>query len=228
MKWAIALAGSLTGLFVASRARRRACSAPGHRHSVVHGRGGERAVVRTNRGLIIEDPASESFRIVCNDAFEASLVGGAAARRRPPTDAFCSERTRRGSCFRAPTLAASSSIAGAFDGLLSDRREGRPPGRRVRGGAAARRELRRAAAELGPGPNGEVARDAARRANSARGRALGQLATLRVEHDCRGQPFVRTAAHFRDAGRTFDGTPIELDASELRVFLLAVDPTTRT
>ena len=35
---------------------------------------GTRALVRTNRGLIVEDLATESFRIVCNDAFEAALV----------------------------------------------------------------------------------------------------------------------------------------------------------
>jgi hypothetical protein len=35
---------------------------------------GERVVVRTNRGLIVGNRATGSFRLACNDAFEASLV----------------------------------------------------------------------------------------------------------------------------------------------------------
>jgi hypothetical protein len=35
---------------------------------------GERAVIRTNRGLVVEDEPGASFRLLCNDAYQASLT----------------------------------------------------------------------------------------------------------------------------------------------------------
>ena len=34
---------------------------------------GERAIIRTNRGLVLQDEPASSFRLLCNDAYEASL-----------------------------------------------------------------------------------------------------------------------------------------------------------
>src|SRR4051812_49105527 len=73
MKWRL-LAVSLMACWCAPRAA--GAHAPPQATGIrwYTAEGAERAIVRTNRGLIIEDSGGGSFRIVCNDAFEASLA----------------------------------------------------------------------------------------------------------------------------------------------------------
>jgi hypothetical protein len=185
--------------------------------------GGERAVVRTNRGLIIEDPGGGSFRIVCNEAFEASLA------EVPPLTVAADGRLLLGTY--AAGLVLSSPDACNFDALPdrfaelypidveTDQQGGFLAAVLPRDGGSA--ELvqssneGRTAESLATLPGAPSALEVA----PSDGSRVYVSSTLAEENLSFGRLLTS-----HDAGRTFTETEVELDASELRVFLLAVDP----
>jgi hypothetical protein len=186
--------------------------------------GVERALVRTNRGLVIEDPGGGSFRIVCNDAFEASLV------EVPPVAITSDGRILLGTytgglVVSSPDRCNFESVAGAFSGfypidLKSD----------VQGTAFYAAVLAR------DGSSSELfqSTDQGRSAQSLT-TLPGAPSALEIAPSDGSRLYISTTTtegnlsfgHVlasRDGGQSFVERPVELDASELRVFLVAVDP----
>jgi hypothetical protein len=183
----------------------------------------ERAVVRTNRGLIIQNPGDRSFSIVCNDAFEASLV------EVPPLAVTADGRMLLGTY--AAGLVLSSADRCDFDALpepftalypidvATDQQGGFLTAVLPRDGGSAEllqsSDEGRTAASLATLPGAPSALAVA----PSDGSRLYVSSTLAEENLSFGRLL---ASH--DAGQTFTEAEVELDASELRVFLLAVDP----
>lgn len=222
MKWRL-LAVSLMACWCAPRAAGAHAppQATGIRWSAAEGR--ERAIVRTNRGLIIEDPGDGSFRIVCNDAFEASLA------EVPPLAVAADGRILLGT-YEAG-LVISSPDACNFDALPerfaelypidveTDQQGGFLAAVLPRDGSSAEllqsTDEGRSAQSLATLPGAPSALEVA----PSDGSRVYVSSTLAEENLSFGRLLTS-----RDAGRTFTETEIELDASELRVFLLAIDP----
>jgi photosystem II stability/assembly factor-like uncharacterized protein len=222
MKWRL-LAVSLVACWCAPRAAGAHAppQATGIRWSAAEG--GERAIVRTNRGLIIEGPSAGSFRIVCNDAFEASLA------EVPPLTVVPDGRILLGTY--ASGLVLSSPNACNFDALpehfaelypidvATDQQGGFLAAVLPRDGGSAEllhsSDEGRTAESLATLPGAPSALEIA----PSDGSRVYVSSTLAEENLSYGRLL---ASH--DAGRTFTETEVELDASELRVFLLAVDP----
>jgi photosystem II stability/assembly factor-like uncharacterized protein len=222
MKWRL-LAGSLMACWCTARAA--AAHAPPQATGILWfvDEGRERAVVRTNRGLIIENPGGGSFRIVCNEAYDASLA------EVPPLAVTVDGRLLLGTY--AAGLVLSSSDACNFDALPDpftelypidvaiDRRGGLFTAVLPRDGGSA--ELLQSssegqtAASLATLPGAPSALEIAPSDDSR----LYVSSTLAEENLSFGRLLTS-----HDSGRTFTETEVELDASELRVFLLAVDP----
>jgi hypothetical protein len=183
----------------------------------------EQAVIRTNRGLIIEDPGGGSFRIVCNEAFEASLA------EVPPLTVAADGRILLGTYTAG--LVLSSPDACNFDALPdrftelyaidveTDQQSGFFAAVLPRDGGSA--ELLQSSSEgrtaesLATLPGAPSSLEVA----PSDGSRLYVSSTLAEENLSFGRLLTS-----HDAGRTFTETEVELDASELRVFLLAVDP----
>lgn len=221
MKWRL-LALSLMACWCAPRAAGAHAppQATGIRWIAAEGR--ERAVIRTNRGLIVEDPGG-AFRIVCNEAFEASLT------EVTPLAAADDGRLLLGTY--AAGLAISSQDACNFDVLPdpisalytidveSDQRGGFFAAVLPRDGSSAEllqsfiegRTVESLATLPGAPSALEIAPSDASR--------LYVSSTLAEENLSFGR-----LLSSQDGGRSFTETEVELEASELRVFLLAVDP----
>jgi hypothetical protein len=222
MKWRL-LAVSLMACWCAPRAAGAHAppQATGIRWSTAEG--GERAIVRTNRGLIIEDPGGGSFRIVCNEAYEASLA------EVPPLTVAADGRILLGT-YEAG-LVLSSPDACNFDALPdrfaelypidveTDQQGGFLAAVLPRDGGSA--ELLQSSDEgqtaesLATLPGAPSALEVA----PSDGSRVYVSSTLAEENLSFGRLLTS-----RDAGRTFTEAEVALDASELRVFLLAVDP----
>lgn len=211
-----------TGPLLASPA---AAHAPPQATSIqwLPGEAGERALVRTNRGFIIEDQASGAFRIVCNDAFEVSLS------EVPPVVVEADGRVLLGSyagglMLSSPDLCGYEPMAGAFEGFYPIVVSAAPDG--VVYTAALPYDGSSAALlqTTDGGRTGELltelpgAPTALLVAPSDSARIYVSVTTA---EDNLSFGSLLTSA---DAGRTFDHHPIELQASELRAFLLAVAP----
>lgn len=184
---------------------------------------GERAIVRTNRGLIVEDAGGAGFRIVCNEAFDVALA------EVPPIAVGASGRLLLGTY--AANLVVSSpdrcdydSASGPLDGLYPIDVKANAQGLIY----AAVLPLDGSSAEL---------LTTSDQGKSAQSLALlpGAPSALQIapSDDSRVYVSVTTAegneSHgillgSSDGGQSFEQHPIELDASELRVFLLAVAP----
>ena len=222
MKWRL-LAVSLMAWWCAPRAAGAHAppQATGIRWSMVDGK--ERAIVRTNRGLILENPGDGSFRIVCNDAFEASLV------EVPPLAV-----TTQGSLLLgtyATGLVLSSPDSCNFDALPdrftalhpidveTDPQGGFFAAVLPRDGGSAEllqsSDEGRTVVSLATLPGAPSALEVA----PSDGSRLYVSSTLAEENLSFGRLL---SSH--DAGQTFTEAEVELDPSELRVFLLAVDP----
>jgi hypothetical protein len=222
MKWQL-LAVSLIACWCAPRAAGAHAppQATGIRWSTAAG--GERAIVRTNRGLIIEDAGGGSFRIVCNEAFEASLA------EVPPLTVAADGRILLGTY--AAGLLLSSPDACNFDPLPdrfaelypidveTDQRGGFFAAVLPRDGASAEllqsTDEGRTAESLATLPGAPSALEVA----PSDGSRVYVSSTLAEDNLSFGRLLTS-----HDAGRTFTEAEVELDASELRVFLLAVDP----
>jgi hypothetical protein len=179
--------------------------------------------VRTNRGLIIEGPGGGAFRIVCNEAFEASLA------EVPPLTVTADGRILLGTY--AAGLLLSSPDACNFDPLPdrfvelypidveTDQQGGFFAAVLPRDGGSAEllhgSDEGRALESLATLPGAPSALEVA----PSDGSRVYVSSTLAEENLSFGRLL---ASH--DAGRTFTETEVELEASELRVFLLAVDP----
>jgi hypothetical protein len=185
--------------------------------------GRPRALVRTNRGLIIEGAASGTFGIVCNDAFQASLVEVPPVVVAP--DGSLLLGTYLGGLVRSsPDRCSFESVTGAFDGLYPIDVKANQAGTVYAAvlpfdGSSAEllesSDLGRTATALTQLPGAptdlEVAPSDSSRLYLSVTVAEGNLSFGRL----------LTSA---DAGRSFAEHAIELDASELRVFVLAVAP----
>jgi hypothetical protein len=182
-----------------------------------------RAVVRTNRGLIIEGPKKGSFRIVCNDAFDVALA------EVPPVAIAADGRVVLGT-YEAGLVRSSpdhcnfESVAGPFADLYPidvepDSQGGFYAAVLPRDGSSA--ELLQSsddgdrARSLGDLPGAPSALDVAP-SDPSRIYVSSTVADGNLS-------FGRMLSS-RDSGQTFAETSVELEASELRVFLLAVDP----
>ena len=183
--------------------------------------GGERVVVRTNRGFIVGDPATGSFRLVCNDAFGASLVevppvaeasGGALL---VGTFAGGLLRSDQALCDFEPIGPAAVSPVD----LLSE------PAGTIR---AVVFPLDGSDARLYESTNGGDAfeeRAALSGAPSALLQAPSRPNRLYISTTTAdGNLVVGHVLVSDDGGREFTDHELELDGSELRVFVSAVDP----
>lgn len=184
---------------------------------------GERALVRSNRGLILEQPGDGSFRIICNDAFEASLA------EVPPVAVTADGRLllgtyTQGLVLSSPDRCSFDAVGGPFTDLYPIDLQTGPEG----GLYAAVLPRDGSSAQL------QQSSDEGQTADSL---ALlpGAPSALEISASDASRLYVSTTIAegnlsfgrlltSRDAGRNFDETEVELDASELRVFLLAVDP----
>jgi len=185
--------------------------------------GHDRALVRTNRGLIIEDAAGGTFRIVCNDAFEASLAEVPPVVIEP--DGGLLLGTYLGGLIRSsPDRCSFESVAGAFDGLYPIDLKANAAGTVY----AAVLPFDGSSAELfestDQGRSGSSltvmpgAPTALQIAPSDSSRLYVSITTAE------GNLSFGSLLTSADAGRSFEEHAIELDASELRVFVLAVAP----
>jgi hypothetical protein len=187
------------------------------------GEAGDRALVRTNRGLIVEDLGTKSFRIVCSDAFDVPLS------EVPPVVVARDGRLLLGTyasglLLSTPDLCGYESTAGPFEGLypiaVSADTEGvvyaaglpydGSPARLLRSSDAGD-----AGVLLTELPGAPTALEIAA-SDSSR---LYVSVTIAQDNLSMGRLLTSS-----DAGSSFDEHPIELDDSELRVFLLAVAP----
>jgi hypothetical protein len=183
--------------------------------------GAERAVVRTNRGLLIEEPSGGLFRIVCNDAFDTSLV------EVPPLVVAADGRLLLGTyasglLISSPDGCSFDPAAGAFDGFYP-----------IDVKADAQGVVYAAALPL-DGSSAELLVSSDQGQNGMSLTSLpGAPTALELAPSDSSRLYVSTTATegelsfgyllaSTDAGRSFEEHPIELDASELRVFLLAV------
>jgi hypothetical protein len=222
MKWQLLAVSLMAGWCVTRPAGAHAPpQATGIRWSGAEG--GERAIVRTNRGLIIADPGGGSFRIVCNEAFETSLA------EVPPLTVAADGRILLGTyaaglVLSSPDACNFDALAGRFAELYpidvdSDQQGGFFAAVLPRDGGSA--ELLqssnegRTAESLATLPGAPSALAVA----PSDGSRVYVSSTLAEENLSFGRLLTS-----HDAGRTFTETEVELDASELRVFLLAVDP----
>lgn len=188
----------------------------------IAGPDGERALVRTNRGLIVEDPLSGAFHLVCNDAFDAAL-----SEVVPLAD-----------------LADGSVLVGTFaagllraDPSLCDFAPVGPSGISPLGLQAVGDGAPRALLLPVDGSEGALFESA------DQGETFDVLSTFsagtptsfaaapsRPERiyvtrtDYQSDPQVTHLLVSDDGGSRFDEYPLELDASELRAFVVAVDP----
>lgn len=183
----------------------------------------ERAVVRTNRGLIIEEPAGGTFRIVCNEAFDTSL-GEVPPLVVRPDGSLLLGTYAAGLVVSSPDRCSFESVAGAFEGSYP-----------IALGADAEGSVYAAVLPL-DGSSAQLVK------STDQGRTGEPLTTMpgaptaleiAPSDDSRLYVSITTAKDnlsfgslltSRDAGRSFAEHAIELDASELRVFLVAVAP----
>jgi hypothetical protein len=221
MSWRKVLVCSIAGLCAAKEA---AAHAPPKATGIRWLAGeGAPALVRTNRGLVLEDSAERTFRIVCNEAFHTSLV------EEPPVVVLPDGRLLLGTYAAGLVLSSADgcgfeSVGGAFEGLYP-----------IDVKADAQGVIYAAALPL-DGSSAElmVSVDQGRSGQSLT--ALpGSPTALEIAPSDNSRLYVSiTTAQGElsfgslltssDAGRSFEEHPIELDAAELRVFLLAVAP----
>jgi hypothetical protein len=182
-----------------------------------------RALVRTNRGLIVEDANVRSFRLVCNDAFHASLV------EVPPLATTSDGRILLGT-YEAGFLLSSADacsfepVPGALSGLNA-----------VDVAQDSQGRLRALVLPLDGSPAGLFeSRDEGQTFASVTTFSVVPTA-LEVAPSDPARVYVSALAfdanttfarllRSTDAGRTFTDLPLELDASELRAFVEKVDP----
>jgi hypothetical protein len=186
--------------------------------------GVERALVRTNRGLILEDPGGGSFRIVCNDAFEAALA------EVPPVAIASDGRLLLGTytgglVISSPDRCNFESVAGAFTGFYPIDLKSNEQGSAFFAAVLAR-----------DGSSSELLQSADHGRTAQSLAALpGAPSALEIAPSDESRLYISTTTtegnlsfgHVlgsRDGGQSFVERPVELDASELRVFLLAIDP----
>jgi hypothetical protein len=185
--------------------------------------GQPRAIVRTNRGLIEQD-AKGAFRLLCNDAFDVSLS------EIPPVVVTGDGRLLLGTyaaglVLSTPDRCSFESVAGMFDGVYP-----------IALNAGAQGVVYAAVLPL-DGSSAELWR------TSDRGSSVESLTSLpgapsavEITGSDDSRIYVSTVTAegnlsfgslltSSDAGQNFDEHPIELDASELRVFVLAVAAT---
>jgi hypothetical protein len=184
---------------------------------------GERALVRTNRGLIGQDADGGSFRMLCNDAFRVSLsevppftitsdgrilVGTFEEGLLLSTADRCSFAATTGALSGINAVAIAQDAAGVIhaliippDGSPAALVESHDDGRNF--DAVATFDDPPSSLQVAPGD-----------ANRLYVSVLGANANETFPR------LLRSA----DAGRTFEELPLALDASELRAFVLAVDP----
>ncbi len=182
---------------------------------------GEQVLVRTNRGLIVGSRAANSFRLACNDAFEASLVEvfptavlpgggllvGTYAAGLLRTDATLCDYDPVGPSDVSPvdlktgsedsTLALLLPLDGTEGGLFQSEDEG---------------TNFRALSMIGTAPTALASAPSdAKRVYVSTNTTNGNLSV--------GHVMVSD-----DGGRSFSDYDLELDGSELRAYVSAVDP----
>lgn len=184
---------------------------------------GERALVRTNRGLIVEALEGGSFDIVCNDAFQASLSEVPPVVTEPQGRLLLGTYAM-GLVSSSPDLCGYEPVAGAFEGYypiaLTTDAEGVVYAAALPYDGSTAALLRssdhgRTAASLSDLPGAPTAIQVA---PSDPSRLYVSVTTA---EDNLSFGSLLTS---EDAGLNFDQHPVELDPSELRVFLLAVAP----
>lgn len=183
---------------------------------------GDRAIVRTNRGLILQDAGETPFRIVCNDAFRTSLA------EVPPLTTTSDGRIlvgtfKEGLLLSSPDRCNYAPVAGALAGINAV-------------AVATNADVTRALVLPPDGSPGALfeSRDDAH--------SFAQVATftdppnaLRLAPSDANRLYVSTLGananetfprllRSADAGHTFEELAVELDVSELRAYVLAVDP----
>lgn len=184
---------------------------------------GERAIVRTNRGFILQNAALTGFRLLCNDAIQASLT-------EVPPSQLTSDGRLLVATFQASTLLSSTDLCGfqSVDGpltgmsvldLTSDARhrfyavavpvDDTAPGLFTSEDDGRHFEWQ---SDMPGVPKSVlVAPSDTSRLYVATFKSEGNAVTAQLQRS-------------RDAGRSFTESPIELAASELWASLLAVDP----
>ena len=183
----------------------------------------DRALVRTNRGLVIEGAAGGTFGIVCNEAFETSLVEVPPVVIEP--DGRLLLGTYLGGLVRSSADRCSfESVAGAFEGLYPIDLKANAAG------------IVYAAALPFDGSSAELL-ESTDQGRSGKSLTLmpGAPTALEIAPSDSSQLYVSVTTTegnlsfgrlltSSDAGHSFDEHAIELDASELRVFVVAVAP----
>jgi hypothetical protein len=203
-------------------------SAEGHAPPIANGiswmqsNGSERAVVRTNRGLILELDDPGSFAILCNDAYQAGLSD------LPPVAPLDDGRLLIGT-YQAGLLVSSSDhcsytqVPGPIWGINT-----LDIARKAKGAFyAAVLPSDGSAAKLFGSPDGQAFEEQSTLTGFPSAIALAAQDASRVYvSQTIPEGNANSAAIFvsSDGGREFTSYPVELDESELRVFALAVDP----
>jgi hypothetical protein len=183
----------------------------------------ERALVRTNRGLILEDEAPSSFRLLCNDALQASLT------EIPPV-----EVTSDGKLLTATFLTGielSSDDHCSFDSVTVALEDAIPRGvvADSAGGYYATLIPRDGSASVlaYSGDDGRTFEERAALAGIPTGVMVAPSDPKRVYVGTSvgdGASLAANLATSDDAGRSFEEAPVELLASEFRAYVLGVDP----
>jgi hypothetical protein len=182
-----------------------------------------RALVRSNRGLLIEAPAGGTFDIVCNDAFPTSLLEVPPVVVEP--DGRLLLGTYLGGLVRSsPDRCSFESVAGAFDGLYPIAVKANPAGTVYAAvlpfdGSSA--ELLESSDHGRTGKSLTLLPGAPTALEIAPSDSSRLYLSVTIAEGNLSFGRLLTSA---DAGRSFDEHAIELDESELRVFVLAVAP----
>jgi len=184
---------------------------------------GERALVRTNRGLIVEGRSPRTFRILCNDAFEASLA------EVPPVviqsdGSLLLGTYQSGLVFSTADRCNFQPVEGAFKGLypidLKSGAEGEV--------YAAVLPYDGSSAELlESSERGSVAKTLTTMPGAPTALEIAPSDRLRLYVSITTAEGNLSFGHLftsTDSGQSFVDHPIDLDASELRVFVLAIAP----
>jgi hypothetical protein len=184
---------------------------------------GERAIIRTNRGLIVEDEVGSSFRLLCNDAYEASLsetvpfaltsdgrivlasYGAGIVISRPD---YCSFDPATGPLTGFLVLDLALDAQGKFRAAMYPKDDSTPA---LFESDDDGRSFHHQADLTGVPTSVRVAPSDPTRVFVSTSVSTGSSVSSRLEVS-------------NDGGRVFRGTPIELDPSELRAIVLGVDP----
>jgi hypothetical protein len=183
---------------------------------------GERAIIRTNRGLIVEDEVGSSFRLLCNDAYQASLsetvpfastsdgrivLASYAAGIALSTADHCSFEPATGPLTGLIVLDLALDSRGKFRAAIYPKDDSTPA---LFESDDDGRSFHHQADLTGVPTSVRVAPSDPGRVYVSSSVSSGSSVTSSLEVSS-------------DGGRVFRGTPIELDPSELRAIVLGVD-----